>query len=140
MNLGTPRQLAIATLRRPTGEMGETGVVFLAVAAALGAWWSWPLPLWPVLVVVAVALVARRPLLLIVGVGLLASALGARSWAGDRPMAAGRFEARGSLVTDPQRSLGAVHAEVRAGGHHVDVWARGRAGAVLGQRAAGESI
>ncbi len=121
-------------------QLSDVGVVLLAVAAAIGAWRSWPLPLGPAVVVAAVALLIRRPVLLIIGVGLLASALGARSWAGDRPMAAGPFAARGTLVTDPQRTAGAVHAEVRAHGHHVDVWARGRAGATLAQRAAGESI
>jgi competence protein ComEC len=126
--------------RLGSGDLSEAGVVLLALASAFGAWRSWSLPLWPTVAVVALALVIRRPLLLVVGVGLLASALGARSWAGDRPMAAGPFEARGTLVTDPQRTSGAVHAEVRARGHHVDVWARGQAGAVLAARAAGESV
>ena len=53
-------------------HLGDGGAVVLAAVTAFGAWRSVPLPMWPPVVVVVVALVARRPFLMIVGVGLLA--------------------------------------------------------------------
>ena len=121
-------------------QLGEAAVLALAMSTALGAWWSRPVPLGLAAVGVLVALAARRPWAVVVAVGVLASALGAGAWAGARPAEAGPLRAQATLVGDPVRAVGAVRAEVRAGGHHLDVWARGRAGAVLAGRAAGEVV
>ena len=112
----------------------------MAVATAVAAWWSPVVPSWAVVVVVAVAAGTRRTLAVVGAVVVVAAFLGGRAWQGDRPVRAGPFHARASLVSDPQEVAGAVVAEVRAGGRHLVVWARGDAGRVLDQRLAGQSV
>lgn len=112
----------------------------MAVATVAGAWCAWAVPVWPAGLIAGLALAVRRPLLLIVATAALASGLAAWAVAGARPAAEGHFDGRAVLVRDPESVMGAVRAEVRAAGHHYEVWARGQAGGTLRQRAAGEVI
>jgi competence protein ComEC len=120
--------------------MGDRATVALAVAACAGAWAARPLPLLPVLALVAVALAVRRPVLLMLAVALAASALGARSWAGLRPPALGQWSGVATLVGDPANAAGALRADVRIGGKRVEVWARGSAARALRDRLSGERV
>ena len=99
------------------------------------------MPLWLGVVVVAVALAARRPPLLCAGAALLASALGFRSWAGlDPPAPATPLAGQATLLTDPVLRGGAVRVELRIGGRRVEAWARDRPAAMLRPALAGERI
>ena len=126
--------------RRAARGVSDRAMVGLAAAAALGAWVPIPIPVWPSAVAALLAWIGRRPALLVGAVAVLASALSAQAWIGVRPVASGPWSGRATLVTDPDVLGGAQHAEVRAHGHHFDVWARGRAGAVLSGRSAGQDI
>ncbi len=120
--------------------MGDRGTVALAVAACAGAWAARPVPLVPVLALVVVALALQRPVLLMVGVALAASALGFRSWAGLRPPAIGPWSGVAALVGDPAQVAGALRVDVRIGGKRVEAWARGSAARSLRDRLAGERV
>lgn len=128
-------------LRLPErASVSDATIVAVAIAEVLGARWAVSIPLWIVGVAVVVALVWRRPIL-IVAVGLiLASSLASRSWAGLRPVDPEPVVGRVTLVSDPVRTSGAVRAEVRWDGHRYDLWARGRTGFLLEDRAAGERV
>jgi competence protein ComEC len=115
--------------------------VALAAATALGAWLARPLPRGAGVALVVVALAARRPAWLCVGAAVLASALGAASWAGLDPPAAGtRAGGRAVLVTDPDDVDGALRVELRLGGRRVEAWARGAPASALRPRLAGETV
>ena len=118
----------------------DAGAVAMAGATALGAWWSPALPWWVAVVALLVAVSIRRPPVVVLTAAVLAAFLGGRAWQGDRPVAPGPFRGTATLVGDPQEVAGAVVAEVRAGDHHLVVWARGPAGAVLDRRLAGQSV
>ena len=120
--------------------MGDRATVTLALAACAGAWAARPLPLLPVLALVAIALGVRRPVLLMLAVALAASALGARSWAGLRPPALGQWSGVATLVADPATVAGALRADVRIGGKRVEAWARGSAARALRDRLSGERV
>jgi competence protein ComEC len=120
--------------------MGDGAVVVMALATAAGAWASVPLPLLPVAAVAIVGVVRRRPVLVIVGAALLASAMGARAEAGLRPPMVGEWRGTATLVGDPADAFGGVRADVRIGGKRVEAQARGRAAARLRQRLAGEQV
>ncbi|HEX2047114.1 MAG TPA: ComEC/Rec2 family competence protein [Acidimicrobiales bacterium] len=120
--------------------MTDRATVALALAACAGAWAARPLPLVPAIVVAAVALLLRRPALLMVGVALAASALGARSWDGLRPPTVGPWTGVATLVDDPGRVAGALRVDVRIGGKRVEAWARGSAARALAERLAGERV
>jgi competence protein ComEC len=130
----------------PTRHLGlraglsDAQVVGLAAVVSLAAWWSPAVPLWWALVGVLVAAAVRRPTVVLLAAGLLSASLGARAWQGDRPVEAGEFRAAATLVTDPEPVAGAEVAEVRAEGHHFEVWAHGRAARRLGSRAAGQRV
>ncbi len=113
----------------------------LAVAVCSGAWWTVPVPLVLAVAVVLVALVVRRPVVLVAGAALLASALGARSEAGlvppERPEAvAGEVV----LLSDPLDVGGALKVDVGVGDRRVEAWARGHAASVLRPLLAGERV
>jgi len=120
--------------------MSELTAVVLALAAAAGAWAARPLPLLPVLAIVTLALVLRRPALLVVGVALAASLLAARSWNGLRPPATGPWSGVVTLVGDPAAVAGALRVDVRIGGKRVEAWARGSVSRGLVDRLAGERV
>jgi competence protein ComEC len=119
----------------------ERAVLGLAVAAVAGAWWSWSVPLAAAALVVALALWSRRPLLLVVGVGLLASSLGARAWAGlEPPPVPVAVAGEVTLMGDPVEVRGALRVDVRVGSRRVEAWARGEPAAALRPRLAGERV
>ena len=121
--------------------MSDRWAVVLAVSTALGAWAARPLPLWVGLCLPLAALAARRPALVCVGAALLASVMGARSWAGlDPPPPGARAAGRAVLVTDPEDVSGALRVELRLGGRRLEAWARGAAASVLRRRLAGETV
>lgn len=129
--------------------MNDRHAVLLALAVAVGALAGRSVPPAaagrPALVVCALAaaaaLASRRPLLLCLVAGLLASTLAARSWGGLRPPSGGAtVQGRATLVSDPVSALGATRVDLRLGHRHVEAWARGRAGAVVSQMSAGERI
>lgn len=129
--------------RRPGPyAMHDRAVVVLAVAAAAGALVARPSSVLLGAGVVAGAFVLRRPVVLWVGVALLASALAARSWAGLSPPAARSIDGVVTLVGDPADAVGrAVEADARmTGGRRVELWARGEAADVLRGRLAGERV
>ncbi len=112
----------------------------LTAIVAVAAWWSPDVSPWLVAASLVAAGVVRRPVVVILAAGLLAACLSARAWQGDRPVAPGPFVATATLVDDPQDVAGAVVAEIRAGGHHFEVWAHGRCAATLADREAGQRI
>jgi hypothetical protein len=120
--------------------MNDGWAVAMAVATAVGAWATLPVPRWLGALVVVVALVARRPALLCVGAALLATALSVAAWAGTAPVRAAPFDGVVTLVTDPEPRASGVRAEVRAGTRHLEAWAHGAAAAALGARQAGERL
>lgn len=89
---------------------------------------------------VVMSLLRRRPVVLLVGVLLAAAALGVRAERGLRPPFTGRYQGVVTLVSDPVEVAGAVRADVRLKGKRVEVWARGRNGARLAPRLAGERV
>jgi competence protein ComEC len=121
--------------------MADGAVVVLAAGAAAGAWVARPVPLAVGGALASLGLWLRRPTLLWVGVALLASALGARAWAGLTPPAPRDVDAVVTLVGDPSDGPhGAARADVRLGGRRVELWARGAAADALRRRLAGERV
>lgn len=121
--------------------MSDRWAVALALSAALGALVSRPLALWVGVGMVAVALAARRPALLCLAVAVLASTLGARSWAGLQPPPPGTpVSGRATLVSDPVERDGAVRVELRVGSRRVEAWARGAAASAFRPLLAGERV
>ncbi len=120
--------------------MSDRHAVALAVAAMAGAWWSAGVPLVPGIALAAVALAVRKPWLLVVGVLLLSSSLGARAWAGLDPLEPAAFEGEAALVSDPVPVGEGMRVFVRAEGRRYEAWAYGRAARDLGDRLAGDRI
>jgi competence protein ComEC len=114
--------------------------VALALATAVGALASRPVPLWAGAGVALVALAAKRPLLLCVGAALLASCLGARSWAGLDDPPVGPLDDVVTLVSDPTPVEAALRVDVRYRHRRLEAWARGEAAASLRPLAAGELV
>ena len=120
--------------------MSDRHAVALAIAAMAGAWWSAAVPLIPAIALVAAALVVHKPWVLVVGVLLLSSSLGARAWAGLDPLEPAVFEGEASLVSDPVPVGEGMRVSVRAEGRRYEAWAYGRAARDLGDRLAGDRI
>lgn len=120
--------------------MSDLASVVMALAAAVGAWSAHPFPLLPAAAVVALGLAWRRPFLLVLGVGMAASGLSARSHDGLHPPVVGPFAGVATLVTDPAEVSGAVRVDLRFGGKRVEAWARGRGAGRLSARSAGEQV
>ncbi|HVL03156.1 MAG TPA: ComEC/Rec2 family competence protein, partial [Acidimicrobiales bacterium] len=121
--------------------MSDRATFALAVAVCAGAWWSTPVPLLLAAAVTAAALVAHRPVALVAGAALLASALGTRSEAGLTPPA--RSEAVAGevvLLSDPVNVDGATKVDVGMGPRRVEAWARGQPAGVLAPLLAGERV
>ena len=121
-------------------HLSDRGAVALAGAAWLGATLATPVPLVAAGLVVAVAFLARRPVLLVLGAGLLAAALGARAEGGLDPPPASRVAAEVTLLSDPVEVRGALRVDVRVGRRRVEAWARGAPAAALRDRLAGERV
>ena len=106
----------------------------------LGAWLSVGFPLWVVALLVTIVVITRRPIMLCVALAVVASTLGARSWAGLRVSLPSNTIAGESveLLTDPVTTISGVRVEARWGTHHVQLWARGRLGSELDRHRAGD--
>jgi competence protein ComEC len=121
--------------------LGERAVVVLAAAVWLACAHPVAVPPATGLVLVAAALLLRRPWLLVVGAAILASGLAARAEAGLVPPEPQAVRAEVTLLTDPvDRIGGTVRAEVRLGRRRVEAWASGAAAAALRPRLAGERL
>ncbi|HVF74625.1 MAG TPA: ComEC/Rec2 family competence protein [Acidimicrobiales bacterium] len=121
--------------------LSDRAMVAVVVAIGVGAWLARPAPVSLVAVGVAAlaALAARRPVLLLLTAGVLASGLGARSWAGlAAAPTSGTAEGIATLVTDPVDVRGGTRAEVRLEGRRYEAWASPKAAAALRARSAGE--
>jgi competence protein ComEC len=125
--------------------VSDRQVVALAVATALGAFIAHrvPAPLFVIALGVVVAgFAVHRPLLVIVGTAVVASALAANALAGlapPRPTAvSGQWV---TLLTDPAPfSGGSIGADIRIGRRHAQAFARGPAASVMATRLAGEKL
>jgi competence protein ComEC len=120
--------------------VNDRWAVALALATAAGALASRHVSLWLGIACAVVALAVRRPVLLCVGAALLASTLGARSWAGLDDPPTGPLDATVTLVSDPTPVDAALRVDVRHGHRRVEAWARGEEAAALRPRAAGERV
>ncbi len=120
--------------------MTDRAAIVMAVATVVGALLGQPFPLAVALAVIAGAFAARRPVLLIIGVAVLSSAMSARSWAGLSPPRPGPVSGIATLITDPESVSGALRVEMRLGGRRVEAWARGGAAGALYNRMAGQRV
>ncbi|MEW6152911.1 MAG: ComEC/Rec2 family competence protein [Actinomycetota bacterium] len=120
--------------------MSDVAAVLMALSAAAGALWARPVPLAVAVVAALVALVLRRPLLLVIAVALASSEMGARSWAGLAPPEPAPFAGVVKLAGDPRNVSGALRVDLRVDGRRVEAWARGRAAGRLDRRLAGERV
>jgi competence protein ComEC len=120
-------------------------MVMTAVAVAAGALIAHRVP--PALFVVAtvaalVGVGARRPVLLLVGAAIVASALAANSWAGLRPPPPRVVHNDWvTLLSDPAPYPGgSVGADVRIGRQHAQAFARGGPADAMASHLAGEHL
>ncbi len=88
----------------------------------------------------SVAGVARRPLLLVVACGVLASGLGARAADGARPIRAQTYAGWVTLLADPAPAPGGVKVVVRTHDRHVELWAHGAEARAIDDLLAGERV
>jgi competence protein ComEC len=121
-------------------QISDRGAMAAALAAALGAWWAWSVPIWLLVTVGLAVVVARRPIVFIATIGLAASLLSARAWEGMAPPAAGPIRGEATLVNDPVRSGAAVRVELRVAGRHYEAWSYAASATVLERRLAGERV
>lgn len=112
----------------------------LVAAVWVGALVHQSVPLVVAAAVVAVALLARRPVVLVLGGALLASTLGARAWAGMGPIAPAPYEGLVTLVADPTALPFGTEVDVRVGHRRVQLVAGGSAGGALSTALAGERV
>lgn len=120
--------------------LSDRGAVAVALAAAAGASIAHPVPVWSWAVALVLLVATRRPVVLVVVVGVLASWLAGRSLAGLEPPVPRSFHGTVTLVTDPERTPYATKADVRVRGKRYEMAAGEGAGAVLDQRLAGERV
>ena len=120
--------------------MSDVATIVLAVAVVLGAAISHPIPLWLGAAGAVLALVARWPLLFVLGCALLASGLAARAEAGAAAMRPQRFSGWVTLLADPAPAPGGIEVVVRMGRRHVDLWAHGDAARAIDDFLAGERV
>ena len=120
--------------------MSDSATVLLAIAVVAGALIGRSVPLWLGITGTAVALVGRRPVLLIASCALLASAFAARAETGAEPMVAHRFSGWVTLLTDPAPAPGGVKVVVRLEHRHVELWAHGPEGRAVERHLSGERI
>ena len=120
-----------------SAPLTDRWAVALGASAAAGAWWSAPPSVWLLVGAPAAALLWRRPALVCLACLVVVAALGARAEAGLR-VASGPWQGSVTLVTDPVAQFGSVRAEVRAGGHHLELLAAGPVADALRSAAAGD--
>ena len=106
--IGEAKLEQLRPLVRILAGVSDRWVLVLAAAAAAGALVAAPLPLLPVAALLLAAVLLRRPPMLCLAVGLLASALGHRALAGLDGAPEGRVRAEALLVSDPEPTPGGV--------------------------------
>lgn len=114
--------------------------VALAGCAALGALRPSPVPLAAGLVVLALAVLGRAPLVLCVGVAVLVSGLASRSLAGLDGVVDGPVAGVVTLVSDPVATASGLRVDASLGGRRVELRAAGQAAAALAEHLAGERV
>lgn len=112
----------------------------MACCAFAGALLPSTFPVGVAIVALIVVYVLRRPLLLMLAVGLLCSSLAHRSWAGIHNVRDGVEQATGTVVTDPVRRGGGTSAVIRIDGKRVLASGWGAGGASLGRTEAGDLV
>lgn len=120
--------------------MSDRAALMMAMGAAVGA--LRPSSLAPVMgaLIVVLALVARRPGLLCLGLVAIVSALAGRSLAGLEGLATGSSVAEVTLLSDPVPLFGGLRADVRLGHRRLEMRAGGSSADALRERLAGERI
>lgn len=132
------RILPSAPVKSPS--LTDAGSVALALAVALGSKVARPLPLAIGLGIGLVASSVRRPWLLVVAAGLLASALGARAEGGMHPVVGATVHQVVTLVSDPSPTFGGVRALVRSHGRRLELRSSGSAAGAVSVSLAGEQV
>lgn len=120
--------------------MTDLHAVVLALACCAGALLALDLPVWPLTIVAAGALVARRPWLVVITLALVASGRAADSWNAIEAPVADAIDARASIVRDPVRTGAATTALISVEGRNLVAAAYGPAGARLARASAGDRI
>jgi competence protein ComEC len=121
--------------------LSERAVVALAVVVWVAACHPVDVPPLVGAAVGAVAVVLRRPWLLVVGAAVAASGLAAGAEAGLVPPEPRTVQAEVTLLGDPVDGFGgSVRADVRLGRRRVEAWAHGATAAALRPRLAGERL
>ncbi|HUP71578.1 MAG TPA: ComEC/Rec2 family competence protein [Acidimicrobiales bacterium] len=124
----------------PSRVLSDSAAIAMALASFAAATVGWSIAVWIPLVGVVIALVLRRPLLLVIAVVVLAAALGARS---DRALAlhVREREVRSwvTVVRDPEQFGVATRLDVRLGRTRLEVNAysapaRAMSGLLVGER------
>jgi competence protein ComEC len=112
----------------------------LAAAAAIGALTPHRASLLPAVLVAALWVLVRRPLLAGLAVALLASTLAQRSLDGLHGVVASAIAGPVVLVSDPAPHFGGIRVDVRWGSHRLVAEARGASGDALRDRLAGDVV
>jgi competence protein ComEC len=120
--------------------VSDRWAVLLAGCAVLGASRPSTVPLAVGALVVAGAFAVRRPGLLCLGVGVLASTLAGRALAGLDGLEPAPVAAQVTLLSDPTPTVAGVRADARLGGRRVELQADGVTADALRHRLAGERI
>ena len=120
--------------------MSDRWAVALAVVTVAGARAATAVPLFLGLVLVGVALLVRRPWLLLAVAAVWASFFSARAWSGLEADLPPTVAGRATLVSDPEGAFGAVSVDVRVGGRRYEAWARGAAAETLRNLLTGEEV
>ena len=128
---------AFETAGRP---LTDRGAVAVATAVVLGAWWHRPVPLAVGIVVVLVAVTVRRPMVLVLGAFLVASALGTRSFDGLTPAEPGDYAGPVTLLSDPKETPYGMRVDVRVGQQRFELNASQSAAGAVGRSLAGERL
>ncbi len=125
---------------QPRSSLSDWGAVAVAVAVAAGAWWHGPVPLPVGVLVVALCLVVRRPVLLVLAGFVLAASLGQRAIDGLDPAAPGDYAGTVVLLADPSLTPYGAQVDVRVGERHLQMDATGGAAGAVAGSLAGERL
>lgn len=124
----------------PASQLSDRGALVLAASTWVGASWAHPVPLWVGCGAGGLALVRRRPWLLVIAAGVLAAGLGARAEAGMMPPSPGPWQGTVVLLRDPAPIPGGLRVDVRAGRRHLRLEARGAPAGALADAWAGQHV
>lgn len=124
----------------PTSRgLTDRSAVALAVAACAGAWVALPIALVIGVAVAVGGLIVRRPWVLIVGVLLFTSGAASRATTG-LSIEDGTWDGPVEVIEVTTTRTGDLHAEVRAGRHHLDLVASGPTRAVVARAEPGDRL